>query len=104
MCRELTQKQEKFVQEYILNGGNASAAYRAAYNCSKWKDNVINVKASELLKNGNVMVRLNKQKEIIQGDVHSIIKINKMILGTGSIKRYSKHSPSSTLISQQCLE
>jgi len=42
----------------------------------------------------------NKQKEIIPGDVHSIIKINKMILGTGSLKRYFMLSPPSALISQ----
>ena len=43
----------------------------------------------------------NKQKKkIIQGDVHSIIKINKMILRNESIKRYSKHPSPSALIFQ----
>jgi len=42
----------------------------------------------------------NKQKKIIQRDVNSIIKINKMILRNESIKRYSKHSPLSALIFQ----
>ncbi len=52
----LTDKQEKFVQG-LLRGLSQREAYKQAYNTSKMKDNVIDVKANELLKNGKVSVR-----------------------------------------------
>ncbi|MCT8565509.1 terminase small subunit [Glaesserella parasuis] len=61
--RGLTPKQEKFCQLYI-ELGNASEAYRQSYDCSKMSNEVIAVKASELLnKNGNVTVRLEELKK-----------------------------------------
>lgn len=55
---KLTLKQNKFAEEYV-NTGNASEAYRRAYDVSKTTSNeVIAVKASELLKNGNISVRV----------------------------------------------
>lgn len=48
----LTLKQEAFCQAYIQNGGNASEAYRSAYNAGKMKADVVNVKACELMKSG----------------------------------------------------
>lgn len=57
----LTIKQEKFCMVYIETG-NASEAYRQAYNCENMKSDVINVKACELLKNGNISVRLEELK------------------------------------------
>lgn len=53
----LTPKQEAFAIAYVETG-NASEAYRRAYNAGKMKPSVINVKASELLANGNVAVRV----------------------------------------------
>lgn len=55
---KLTPKQEAFVLAY-LETGNASEAYRRAYNAKGMADNVIHVKASELLKNGKVAVRVS---------------------------------------------
>jgi len=49
----LTPKQEKFCNKY-LECGNASEAYRFAYDCSKMKDSTINRKAVELLANGKI--------------------------------------------------
>lgn len=54
---KLTPKQEAFVRAY-LETGNASEAYRRAYNAENMKPDTIKVKASELLKNGNVAVTL----------------------------------------------
>jgi hypothetical protein len=57
----LTVRNEKFAQEYILNNGNASAAYRTAYPASlKWKDNTVHSRASELLKKGEVLGRIKE--------------------------------------------
>lgn len=59
----LTPKQEKFCQKYIETG-NASEAYRLAYNAKKMKLDVIHVKACELLKSGNVAVRVASLRAI----------------------------------------
>jgi len=57
---KLTPKQRKFAEEYV-NTGNASEAYRRAYDVAKTTSNeVIAVKASELLKNGNISVRVKE--------------------------------------------
>ena len=57
----LTPKREKFVQAYIETG-NASEAYRRALNAEKMKPEVIHVKASELLADGKVKVRVDELK------------------------------------------
>ena len=54
---KLTPKQELFVQG-IISGLSQRQAYRQAYpSAKKWRDNVVDNKASELLKNGEVLVR-----------------------------------------------
>lgn len=54
---KLTSKQELFVQG-IISGLSQRQAYRQAYpSAKKWRDNVVDNKASELLKNGEVLVR-----------------------------------------------
>ena len=53
----LTPKQELFVQG-IISGLSQRQAYRQAYpSAMKWRDKVVDNKASELLKNGEVLVR-----------------------------------------------
>ncbi|KNZ82565.1 terminase small subunit [Morganella morganii] len=56
----LTIKQEAFCQAYIENKGNASEAYRTAYATGKMKAETIHVKASELLNDGKVTVRISE--------------------------------------------
>lgn len=57
---KLTKSREKFVQE-LIKGKSQREAYRIAYPKSlKWADNVVDVKASELFKNGKVLVRYNQ--------------------------------------------
>lgn len=53
----LTAKQEAFCLAY-LETGNASEAYRQAYNAENMKPETVNVKASELLASGKVSVRV----------------------------------------------
>ena len=56
----LTVKQEKYVQE-LLKGKSQREAYKIAYPSSrKWKDNVVDVRACELLKHSKVSVRYTK--------------------------------------------
>lgn len=57
---KLTRNQEKYVQE-LIKGKTQREAYKIAYPKSlKWAENVVDVKASELLKNGKVQVRYNQ--------------------------------------------
>lgn len=60
----LTIKQEAFCQAYIETG-NASEAYRTAYAADKMKAEAIHVKASELLSNGKISVRVRE----LQGEI-----------------------------------
>lgn len=53
----LTIKQEKFCAKY-LECGNASEAYRFVYDCSKMGEGVVWNKASEMLNNDEVRVRI----------------------------------------------
>ena len=53
---KLTPKQELFVQG-IISGLSQRQAYRQAFSTSKkWKDSTVDLKASELLQNGKVLV------------------------------------------------
>ena len=80
---KLTIKQEKFCNKY-LECGNASEAYRFAYDCSRMTDNVISVKASQLLSNGKVTVRVKQlqaqlaEKELITKE--ELIRLNVSII------------------------
>ena len=73
MVSKLTLKQERFCQEYTSNGGNASAAYRAAYDAENMKNETIWVKASNLLKLDKVTVRVNQ----IQSGLNAIYDIDR---------------------------
>lgn len=53
---KLTPKQEMFVQG-IISGLSQRQAYRQAYKADRMKDETVDAKASELLKNGKVTVR-----------------------------------------------
>ena len=57
----LTPKQERFARKYVAIG-NASEAYRLAYNAENMKDSTIWRKASELLGNGKVAAMVDKVK------------------------------------------
>lgn len=57
--KPLTPKQEAFCHAYVETG-NASEAYRRSYNAQNMKQEVIAVKACELLASGNVSVRVKE--------------------------------------------
>lgn len=58
----LTPKQEKFCREFI-KCGNASEAYRKAYNCQNMKPETINETACKLLKNPKIATRVQELDE-----------------------------------------
>lgn len=61
----LTPKQEKFCQEYV-QCGNASEAYRRAYNAVNMKTATINKRSGELMQNGAVAGRISEINEEIK--------------------------------------
>ena len=63
---KLTMKQEAFCHYYIEGGGNASNAYRLAYNAVNMLPTTVNVKAAELLANGNISVRVEELKKEVK--------------------------------------
>lgn len=58
--RRLTEKQEKFCQSYIDTDGNASEAYRMAYDTSNMKRESVWTNASQLLSNTKVAQRIDE--------------------------------------------
>ena len=56
---KLTPKQEKFCQVYI-ESGNASEAYRQAYNTEKMKPESVNSKGYQLLQQVQITARLDE--------------------------------------------
>lgn len=63
---DLNPKQEKFAQLYVQLG-NASESYRQAYN-STAKPESIHVRASELLSNSKVSVRVDEIREALRAN------------------------------------
>jgi hypothetical protein len=49
-----TAKEQAFARAYVENAGNASEAYRSAYNASGMSDNAVAVEAHRVLKRPNV--------------------------------------------------
>lgn len=62
---KLTPKQERFCYSYIETG-NASEAYRRSYNAERMKPEVVAVKASELLANGKIAVKIEALRALHQ--------------------------------------
>lgn len=62
MQRKLTIKQEKFCNFYIETG-NASEAYRRAYDCSDKSAQWLVVNSSKLLKNANIALRVKELQQ-----------------------------------------
>ena len=73
---DLTPKQEKFCAEYMKTG-NASEAYRRAYNAKNMLPATVNRKATEVMDNGKVAARLAELKKRVQD--RSIITVESLI-------------------------
>ena len=68
---KLTPKQEKFAQVYVQTG-NASEAYRQAYDVGGMKSDSINVNASKQLNNAKIALRVKElQSEIEKRELWS---------------------------------
>ena len=61
----LTAKQAAFVNAF-LESGNASQAYRVAYDAENMKDSAIRVNASKLLKHANIALAVDAARKTVQ--------------------------------------
>ena len=63
MARSITIKQERFARHYVGEcDGNASAAYRKAYDAEKMADSTVWANACNLLKNSKVAAMVERLK------------------------------------------
>lgn len=69
----LSEKQEKFVQELVKNGGNKTAAYKAAYPDSKASDASLWSQACRLLKKVKVQSRYEELRAEADRKAHETI-------------------------------
>ena len=63
----LTPKQNAFAVQYVATG-NASEAYRRAYDAKNMKPDTIHARASELLKHGGIAARVTQLKADLATD------------------------------------
>lgn len=66
MADGLTPKQEAFCHAYIEEGGNASAAYRRAYDAEGMQPDSVHVAASRLLSEAKVALRVKELRQAIE--------------------------------------
>lgn len=76
MRPDLTPKQEAFCLAYVETG-NASEAYRRSYSAGKMKAATINVKASELLADGKIAVRVKELRDAVTAKAQKRLEISK---------------------------
>lgn len=81
--RMLTAKQENYVQE-LLKGKSQRQAYLVAYpNSKKWKESVVDSKASTLFKNGKVKERFDElNNKVAEKTVYDVAEIRRLIIDT----------------------
>ena len=78
--KKLTTKQESFANAYVLNGGNATDAYRQSYTWQGMSDNALSVEACRTLALPNVSLRVQELRQpMIQEAVASIEERKKLL-------------------------
>lgn len=60
--RRLTEKQERFCRHYLDTEGNASEAYRMAYDTTKMQPSTVYQCSSELMNNPKITLRIDELK------------------------------------------
>ena len=81
---KLTLKQEKFVQEYLSNHGNATQAYEVAYPGTKMTKKQIGIEAFKMLQNPKISLVLANYKQEVKETVlytteKSFNKLNELL-------------------------
>lgn len=71
---DITEKQNHFVKEYVLNGNNATEAYRSVYGNELTKTATCCVEGSRLLKNPKITPWIDHYKQTIKTHTENEIK------------------------------
>ena len=84
---KVTQKQEAFARAYVETG-NASEAYRRAYDAARMKPEAIHVNASKLLADTKVALRVDalQEKHAKRHDI-TVDRITEMLLEDRTLAR-----------------
>lgn len=100
ILKELNEKQQLFAELYISDKncfGNATLAYRTAYNLTPTQYKAAAVSAHHLLRNPNVKAYVNKvlkaqmKDEAVDSEIGKIIKQDRDLVSKGMmIKEYNK--------------
>jgi phage terminase small subunit len=93
MSMRLTPKQEAFAQA-VASGMTQADAYRSAYNADKMSDAVIYNKASELMSNGEISVRVEelrapiaaKAQITLESHLDDLLRLRRMAEDNNDIK------------------
>lgn len=100
----LTEKQSRFVAEY-LKTGNASEAYRAAYNAANMKPETIHQRAYELLKDSEVAARLAEARERVQKRTEITLEsLTQDLLEDREAARQDKNHPAAIAATKALME
>ena len=92
----LTPKQQSFVSEYIRNGGNGLQAVKVAGYSGN--DNVLGVTANKLLKNPNILLALEKEKDIMMNrGGNRVLSADEVLAGLTTIAVDMECKPSERL-------
>lgn len=87
--RRLTAKQEAFALAFVQNGGNASGAYRAAYNTNpNCKPNTVEKRACELMADGKVAGRIDQLRAKIAAKAEKKVEITVALLTEMTLEAY----------------
>lgn len=92
---KLTVKQENFCNFYVETG-NASEAYRRAYECRNMKPKTVSRKALELMENGIITAYIEKLREELKAksDIRKedIIRLCAEVLGGESVIDFTEEN------------
>jgi phage terminase small subunit len=87
--KELTAKQEKFVQN-LISGMSQRQAYKDAYNAENMKDETIDVRACELFNTGKIKVRYQELMDKLEDEAIMTAR-ERMIWLSDVVKGNIKH-------------
>ncbi len=78
--KKLTGKQEAFAQSYVLNGGNASKAYRDSYSWEGMSENALRVEAMRTLALPNISLTIEELRLPVRKEAIASIEKRKVWL------------------------
>jgi len=78
--KKLTGRQEAFAQAYVLNGGNASEAYRQSYSWAGMSKSALRVEAMRTLALPNVSLTIEELRQPVRKEAIASIEKRKVWL------------------------